>query len=973
MSANRPSLALLCALTIISCSGGGEGGAPVGSTTPLPPPVVFSFDARKGEAFVDQIATIVNGIVEFGITAVRDSHTFIGQGTSHVFLCRNASGNVEMTLLDVDGDSYLSSGDTATFVYNGCEIHRSASKWTGTLHVDFTEVEIESGARIRARVSTAGPLLDWAPVGGSEFEGEVDVFAYLAHTVEVLEIATPPGGTLRYEYGLVGWPSDTTDTISQLTLTRIRRPDETERSRYRIEWDLEVNSTILPGSTHCYTTESIEAPWQGEPNAGQFACDALDGTAIRVSADPNDVSRMIFEVDDNGDGTFSVEQLPEPSFGSHWDRFKFVFDRPIGGSPGSYSGPVLIPEVASTHHDLSARVSAYDPVTDRLYVATLDQMLVLNGTSFAEEAAIDLPYRPRSMAISDDGSKIWIGYFDQPVLQSLLTADNSLGPEISLSSPPPIVDPVPVEAAYIGVAPGISDRVVLNTNLRGLLAVESGVVLPNTVEMTSNTTPNFLNADTLVMGLLAPPGFDDLSVIQLNPATGLSVSQSFPDYLLLESEHMTSDGTLVYSGSGRIFDVRQGSIKGRVPLAFDQPTGNFQFSSDMRDMYGMFHKGVSVYSRSPLELRAAYQPVTPSGGVSGALYVSDESLLIANNQGISRISLVDLEDNFSEEPCNLFDLTGLSIESFLLKLRCRITGLAYDSSRDTLLVATSGNGGDLAGLILFVDPQTGDVGASVNLGALPGEIEISGDSSLLFVSMAESTEIAVVDLATRSIQAPVHLGLREDPSGSQIAPFLASRIEVSQSIPGFLVAASAHGDLAVFQDRARAPNMDVAVGLVGNVLLSSDESRALVLTSEESVLFDVSSSGITRSSVLGTILPDGQATRRGDMVFLADGQVFDFSDSSVSIACNVPFGSIYGNVVGLDASGTIGYYVGRSTTAYWIVECNLMTGTLTYHPPITIAGEDIPYLIDVFTLNNGLIAFAHSEGVVITEKPQQIP
>ena len=966
---------MLILLLIGSCGGGGGSGSTGntgGTATPPPPPSVFSFDADKGTAFVDQIGTVVNGIVEHAITATRDSHTLIGQGASHVFTCRNA-GVVEMTLLDADGDGNLSSGDSATFVYNGCEIHRSASKLTGTTSVEFAEVGIESGVRIRARISTAGPLFDWAPPGGSQLEGEINVFAYLAHTVEVLEIETSPGGTLRYEYGLVGWPSETTDTISRLTVTRIKRLDATERSRYRVTWNMDINSTILSGSVNCQTTEVLDAPWQGEPDAGQFICSARDGTAIRVSANPNDDSRMIFEVDDNADGMFAVEQLPEPIGGSHWDKFRFVFDRTIGGSPGGYIGPVPIPEIASTHYVLNAYISAYDPASNRLYVPTVDQLLVLDGNSATEEAAVDLPYRPRSIAISDDGSTIWLGYFDEPVLQSIRTADYSLGPEISLSSPPPIVDPIPVEAAYIGVAPGMTDRVVLNTNLRGLLAVENGVVLPDTVAMTSNTIPNFLDNDTLVMGLSEPPGFDDLSVVHLNPTTGLSVSRSYPDYLRLESKQMTSDGILVYSGSGRIFDVEQGSIKGRVPLAFDQPTGNFQFSSDLSDMYGMFHKGVSAYARSPLELRAAYQPATPSGGVSGALHLSDESLFIANNQGISRISLADLRDNYAEEPCDLFDLSGLSIEGFLLKLRCRVTGLAYDSLRDTLLVATSGNGGDLAGLILFVDPQTGDIAASVNLGALPGEIEISNDSSLLYVSMAESTEIAVIDLATRSLQVPVHLGLRTDSSGLPFAPFLASRISVSSVIPGFFVAAGTHGDLAVYQDRMRAPQLDIADGTVGNVLLSADESRALVLTSEESAVFDVSAAGISRLTVLGAILPNSQATRRGDTVFLADGQVFDFSDMSVAAVCNVPFGNIYGNVVGVDAAGTIGYYVGRSTNAYWIVECNLTTGAVTYHPPITIAGEDLPYLIDVFTLNNGLIAFAHSEGVVITDKPQSAP
>ena len=104
--------------------------------------------------------------------------------------------------------------------------------------------------------------------------------------------------------------------------------------------------------------------------------------------------------------------------------------------------------------------------------------------------------------------------------------------------------------------------------------------------------------------------------------------------------------------------------------------------------------------------------------------------------------------------------------------------------------------------------------------------------------------------------------------------------------------------------------------------MSEDGLEALVLTPTESALFDVSSIGISKRNTLDTVFPDNRPVQMGSEVFLTDGQVFDFSDLSVSTECAVPFGGIYGNAVGVNAARSHTYYVSRTTASYIIHVCD---------------------------------------------------
>src|SRR6056297_892484 len=957
---------------IAACGGGGGGGGDVGkppSSPSPPPPAGFSIDTTNAPEVVNQLGTIVNGLFEFGISIAENSRTFINRGTSHAIQCRNANGEVRFLLRDVDGDGRLSAGDEATITFDGCEVRRSASRLTGSLEVQLLELHTESAIRLTARVSTVGPLLD-VSLGGSELSGTVEVFVYLTDTTEILEIRTPPGTEIRYDYEIPARLVDTVDTISGLTASREARVGADGQRRFSMAWDLALDSTALPGALACRTTASLKGPFGDDPDSGTFVCQAGDDSQLRVAPDPSNSAVIVLDVDENGDGTFANVTFP-PSGASDWQAagFLFCFSRPVGGSEGVTVGPVQIPKVATARYDGDVSAAAYDESSNRLYVGTGDQLVVLDAGSFDQLESMILPYQPQTIDVSDDGSTVWIGYVGQPVLQSVSIPDMLLGPQISLASPPPAVDPGPVEVTSLAVAPGSTDRVVANTTSRGLVAIESGVALETSLTASPVVAPHFLDEQTLVMGLMASPHFDDLSVVRFDPARGLSVVKTLPDYLDRESKQLANDGRLVYSGTGRIFEVASGTIKGRIPRGYDLETNVIAFNADKTEMYTFYSNTVSVYTPDPLRLRATYRTDRVQYDVSRGFFESDQYLFLADSTGITRVARADLSDNFPSTLCDLFDLSGLAVPGFLLRLRCDVTDAVYDASRDTLLVATSGNGGQQAGRILFVDPQSGNIQDSLNLGALPGEIRLSRDRLTLYVAMAESTEIAVVDLAARSLRTLVNFGFREDESGTPIGPYIVSRSAVSPANSADIVAAATNNDLAVFVDRSRAAQIASADSAVGSISLSADGGTALVLSRTESALFNVSAAGVVKSSVLDALLPENHPAQQDDEVFAVDGRIFSFADQSVSMPCSPTSGGGFGNAVGPSRDGNRIYYVGRSFSGYEVDVCDRATGNLTPQAPIGIDGENGPSLIAALPMNNGLLAIVHTEGVLISEQP----
>lgn len=180
---------------------------------------------------------------------------------------------------------------------------------------------------------------------------------------------------------------------------------------------------------------------------------------------------------------------------------------PNGSSPGALEPDYPLLPIALP----GATALASDPVRDRIYVAVgagphdfADSIVSFDPDEGSIVASVVTGGNPTSLAISDDGTTLWVGLHDR---SSLLALDVSgevpvIGTEYAL--PPSELPPYPLAAGPMVVLPGTTSSVAVSLHFDGVTPSLAGVVVLDEGVPRPRRLPSHTGASRLTLG---PEGY----------------------------------------------------------------------------------------------------------------------------------------------------------------------------------------------------------------------------------------------------------------------------------------------------------------------------------------------------------------------------------------------------------------------------------------------------------------------------------
>lgn len=134
--------------------------------------------------------------------------------------------------------------------------------------------------------------------------------------------------------------------------------------------------------------------------------------------------------------------------------------------------------------------------------------------------------------------------------------------------------------------------------------------------------------------------------------------------------------------------------------------------------------------------------------------------------------------------------------------------VAYDASRDVVLVTVPSTQPSLGNELVELDPETGDIGRHVFVGSEPGPIAITDDGTTAYVGMRGANTIARIDLGTFTVSSTFSTGA-DSFFGARFVEDLAAApgrndvVAASLMKPGF---SPRHAGVWVFDDGVLLPD-----------------------------------------------------------------------------------------------------------------------------------------------------------------------
>lgn len=114
----------------------------------------------------------------------------------------------------------------------------------------------------------------------------------------------------------------------------------------------------------------------------------------------------------------------------------------------------------------------------------------------------------------------------------------------------------------------------------------------------------------------------------------------------------------------------------------------------------------------------------------------------------------------------------------------------HDPASDTIFGASSGSSSAAPNSVVAIDPSTDEVVWSVWVGSEPQQMALSDDGTKLYVELFGSSQIARVDIATRSVDLRFPLG------SDDFGPYVAADLETLPGSPDSVVVARERVDVS---------------------------------------------------------------------------------------------------------------------------------------------------------------------------------
>ena len=860
-----------------ACGGGGGGGGGGGSTPPPPSGGGGSTPAAITTGNATTVAAVGNGFLEaytqLTISSLDNVFDLIESGgSSAAMTCSGGSGTI--TLTDNDGIGDVSAGDSVALNYMNCFQESLGDVVNGRIIVDIVNLSVADDLSVAGDVDIQIPAnLTFNSVDGTFVDVVADyrVSFFATSTLENLTIST--SGSQQMRIVIRDATTSLTETAQQVAVSR-----RFENDTYLITGSFDVDSETVGGEFDCDTTTDVTGDERNFPSTGTLACVGGGGSTVRVVADG--FGGIVTEVDPEGDGTFvdaGVFLNGNGLWGDYVEGTLFFtqLDRP--GSINSGLPPLL----ASESLGIDVVDAAYSAVNNRLYVTNDTGLAVVDPVTMTQVDFLAIADRPGAVAVSDDGSTLWIGLRDTPEVVPVDVASLTEGARVALG----IDERFSSDrfATFLRVAPGTTDTIVVaSAGTRDVVAFSAGAQLPNIVDESGAPTMFEFRDATSIVGIHDSTTAYSATLMSLD-ANGLVLLRNLQQYSRNFNAMLAVDEGIAWINYGRAIDVENELVLGRVDLG----SGNARNAvyvdgaNDRAWFYDRFGGTLYSYDTNSFLALGRYR-VDASGNMVDMIGMANGEVLFVLETEIHRVNLTSAGPNYARS-CTTIDLGGQLGTAVYLQIDCAFNDSVYDASRDVIYATLASAAGSNGNSVAVISPQTGTIQSYIPVGSEPDRLSISGGGTRLYVTLLESNRVAEVDLQTQQLVSIIRIEEDEFTSGPSFGVAIAASTQSETDV----IVASEFG-VRLYSNGTKLVDAPNFLRELVNVFYSADGSRAYGVDFVRTLwAFDVQATGLVADLQTPSVMQRIDVKIENDRLYDQVGAIVDPETATVVANCPV--------------------------------------------------------------------------------------
>lgn len=932
MAKRQFTLTILATLLMLSACGGSSSGGnnqrPPGQPGPPAPPPTgpgapLPIDPGNATAVLTLPAVFADNLVALSALVV-DALILAAEQREAVVTIGCGSGSAELTLTDLNSNGLPSANEMATLAMTNCRFAGSTLTANGLLDLEIRSFVVESNlsAKAKIRVSANGPVALEANGVTHTASGAYELSYLGDDTIQTLDLSS------RFADEIVlQTDAGEDETFSGFALMRTHSATGILTNTF----SMDITSESLDGALNCRTTLDMHGPIGNVLAEGLYVCDGALQSSARALGTLG--GNLQLGTDPDGDGFYDDVPTPAGGSGTWADLFSNEFFQLTVRTPG-----VIPSQLLATVSSISAAYNVNDlvlsPDGSRAYISNNNGIRAVNTADLAEIDFLALPATPGPLAISDDGSTLWVGFSGAQRIQSVDLGAFTAGPQVPLGASPNYASRL---ASHLRVAPGQPQTVVVSmTNRNELVAYASGVQLANIVDSAAVPSTFEFVSDSAIAGV--DTDTTTTTVIKLD-GSGLSLAadDTLSGFEVLSDTSIAADHW-VYSTSGRAFDPVARVVHGRIKLNQIQDVLHrdavvVDKSTDRVYLYNHNLGLLEGYGATSLVLKNAYE--IGSSGSFVRLASAGDTFVLATNSQLVRFAAADLAPNRNSSLCIGFNLSGVIADKFFSEIDCGFNDAVYSAVNNRVYASMPSFAGINGNSIATIDPATGEIVSTLFVGSEPEAIALTRDESLLYVSFREASKVAVVDLTQNAVSAYIDLELAEGNN----RPLLAADIAVSPTANDTFLVAS-RNEVAAYAAGSKRGSALTGFATVSDTYFKPGGTEALVQELNARLTrVTVTATGVTADSAANALVAARSLKYTDGKLYDRNGRVVNEATSAVLGSCQANSGA--GTLLAEPSTGSDSiYYVDQSVESV-VTTCDEATFAVTARRALPSFGETI--------------------------------
>lgn len=796
------------------------------------------------------------------------------------------SGMIANTLTDNDGGGTITAGDEVQMDFANCNLEVLGLPISGRVVLGISSLTINLDLSVSGQVTIRFPQpLEFREINGvrRSVSGALTVSFTASADIEDMVIETLPVG--GFELRLA---AGSATNVERYTDFRITRSIDTGDA-YVIDFDSSIDSDLNGGNYRCSTPASLEAALGSFPIAGLVECSGGSNTMLRLELATIDSLETL--VDPIGGGTLVDAFLPPGSSGTWNDYIEGDLIATKISRP-EVDRREITPTVASTSFDIAINDAVYSSVTGILYVSNDGGVIEFDPDNLRTGRSVQLAGRPGPVAISDDGTALWVGLQDRSEIVQIDTGTMSaaavlpLGASLATSGERIALD--------IEVAPGTTESVVVTMlNLSEVVAYRDGAALNNIILGNGLIEEIEFLDSTSIVGV-----GNDANLVELD-ANGLTLKKSLRN---VGRSGLTLGNQNAFVSTGHVFNVNDEQVVGRIRFrgfGSDRDGQYIDRSAGIAYFYNRIRSVLDFYDESRLVPLGSYRMLW-NGSLLRILETADSRLMFVFTTGVRLVDKSLLLPTLLGDPCRTEDLSGQFELDFLIQTSCRFNDAIYDRARDLIYATMPSFNGPHGNSVALIDPRTGTLQSTIFVGSEPTSLAMSASGDILYVALSEATSVATVNLQTQALSSLI----RTRPNPPVGEPSFPVKVAASPSVETQLLVAHER-TVDIYSDGIPSLSGPFGAWDVEALFYRSDGQTAWgVKSGSDFWEWAIDPGGLRQLREVWDVLAPSSLKLKDDMFYDAFGSIIDPVTLSAVATCPLPTVG----VVEPDRNGSYVYY-----------------------------------------------------------------